>query len=42
MRWTDSGWTDLGDQVDIRVARDAADAGIALTIDVAALPTDRL
>jgi beta-glucosidase len=42
MRWTDSGWTDLSDQVDIRVARDAADAGIALTIDVAALPTDRL
>lgn len=38
MRWDDQGWTDLGARVVIRVARDAEDAGIALTVDVAMLP----
>ena len=38
MCWTDTGWTDLGAQVQIRFARDAEDAGVALSVDVAALP----
>lgn len=40
-RW-DHGWHPIGDRVEIRVARDAEDAGHALTIDVADLDADGL
>ncbi|UUX99115.1 fibronectin type III-like domain-contianing protein [Sphingomonas sp. J315] len=38
MRWSDSGWTDIAPQVQLRVARDAEDSGVALTVKVAELP----
>lgn len=38
MRWSDSGWTDIAPQVQLRVARDAEDSGVALTVTVAELP----
>lgn len=38
MRWSDSGWTDIAPQVQLRVARHAEDSGVALTVTVAELP----
>lgn len=42
MIWGERGWTDLAEQVSIRVARHAQDAGTPLTITVSALPHDGL
>lgn len=42
MRWTEGGWTDLGAQVPVRVARDATDPGMVVTVDVATLANDGL
>lgn len=42
MRWSDRGWTDLCEQVDVRLARHAEDAGTALIVNVAALPMSGL
>lgn len=42
MRWGAQGWRDIGTQVAVRVARHAEDKGMALVIDVAALPTTGL
>lgn len=42
MHWTDAGWSNLAQQIEVRLARHAEDAGMPLTVDIAALPTNQL
>jgi len=38
MQWGEQGWADIDEQMAVRVARNAEDAGMALTVNLSALP----